>query len=291
MPKQISGSASKSFYSSGHARLISPDRLKAAQMQYENSQQKATEARKKLALGRAAVKELSEKAARSCWTWSLGRCARSNSEIDEKARETLAAAASAAIEDLNKVATKADRSDALTDEEADLVKSPLKKSLESITSIRSSIENKDGDVTAAYASLAKKLNVEIASSNRQARLANEKIALGQISVAISKTKDLEPRLRSVQSYASTEGKNVKAVSEMTDKMSGVIEIASKKASDSKTALDSGDLETGRALAKESKAALSKAHDLVKEIYKELKSLGLDKELAKTDITSNPKING
>lgn len=289
IPKQISGSASKSFNSPDHTRFISQNRLKAAQLQYESSQQKAGEARKKLASSRAAVKELSEKAAKSCWTWSLSRCARAKSEIDEKARETLSAAASAAIEDLNKAAIKADRSDDLTDAEAELVKSPLNRSAETIKSIRRSIENKEGK-TPNYSSLAKRLNVEIASSNRQTQISSEKIALAKLNSAISLTKSLEPRLRRVISSASKEGKNVKAVLDITDQMAGIIETAFKKAGKAGSALDSGDLEAGRAMAKEAKFGLSKSHDLIKEIYKELKSLGLDQELAKTDITSTHNMN-
>ncbi|MEK6959584.1 MAG: hypothetical protein AABX47_00285 [Nanoarchaeota archaeon] len=289
MPKQISGNASKSFNAPGYARLISQDRLKAAQLQYESSQQKASEARKKLATNRAAVKELSEKAAKSCWAWSLSRCARAKSEIDEKARETLSAAASAAIEDLTKAATKADQSDDLTDEEAEQVKSPLNRSAEAITSIRESIENKEGKAP-NYFMLAKQLNIEIASSNRQIQISHEKISIAQLTAAISLTKSLGPRLRSVIFSASKEGKNVKAISDMTDQMAGIIETASKKADEAGSALDSGDLETGRAKSKEAKSRLSRSHDLVKEIYKELKSLGLDKELAKTDLLSNPRLN-
>lgn len=267
------------FFGEDRAREIPPAQLEAARLRYKEAAARALKARADFDSRRTKIKSLQEDAREACakGTNDIKRCEKTRSDISEAVKLSLSSAADTAIESLNKLLLAVERSEHLSDKEADLENEMIEARIEEIRQMKESLSNLTE--VPKINSLAASLKEEIDLAKQTTLLTSERLNNAKLATVIEGTRQLDERLIDILGRAQAAGKDVKDAEMMRAAMQDKIDEAAKAYADAEKLLSQRALGPSRTRHNQAKMAISAAHDQTKAILKELKKAGLEKELS------------
>lgn len=280
--------AFKSYHNSdseARARVVAKGDIEEAHQRFLDSKEKEQAALHTFKQQKEEVKELRKNATETCRDHKESdACKNAKVQTAAKAKESLIHAADSALEAIAKVQTKISESEYLTNEEEASLKAKLDVHSKSIQASKEKLLSLSPNATATEVETeAKTLRTKISNSAKELRVISQLLVSFRMGGIIVKSKQLEARLSAVLEKATKQGKNVQAIDAIVDQFHAQLEASATAHEDARAKLLSGDISGGQARMKDSKAALDKAHALIKAIFQSLKAQGLDQDLQAQDI--------
>jgi len=270
------------------ARIIGKTKLGEAKGRFLDAKEKYSEAKEKYADTGLEFQDAKEKIA-ECKDQNTTECAQLEDEIRAKAKEHLLNIADVIIENLNKIKTKAESSEDLTEEEAAELIEKIDAQIQEIEDIKAKIEAAETkeEITEA----AKELKDKWALLKENAEVHAGRVVNARIGGIIVKSKQLEDKLNKVLERMAEKGIDTSPVESLVTEFNAKIDSAAEhyklavekfeevKATETP---DSEIINEAQEHMKEAHNALQEAQQILKDITSAIKQSGGEEELEESD---------
>ena len=270
------------------ARVIGKTKLGEAKGRFLDAKEKYSEAKEKYADTGLEFQDAKEKIA-ECKDQNTTECAQLEDEIRAKAKEHLLNIADVIIENLNKIKTKAESSEDLTEEEAAELIEKIDAQIQEIEDIKAKIEAAETkeEITEA----AKELKDKWALLKENAEVHAGRVVNARIGGIIVKSKQLEDKLNKVLERMAEKGIDTSPVESLVTEFNAKIDSAAEhyklavekfeevKATETP---DSEIINEAQEHMKEAHNALQEAQQILKDITSAIKQSGGEEELEESD---------
>lgn len=266
------------------ARDIVKEKLENARDKFVNAKEKYGEAKEKYHDARLNFNETKEKLA-ECRGANTTECSQLREKIITQAKEQLLKTADLMIEHLNKLISKIESSEDLTDEEANQSIEKLNAQISEIEAIKAKIEA--AQTKEEIAAAAKELRSKLADLKKTSDVHAGSVVNARIGGIIVKSKQLETKLNSILERMAEKGKNTSAaeplIAEFNAKLNEAIthynlSVEKFKEAKATTPPNTDLIREAQSHLKEAHKSLQDAQKILKDIVKAIKQTGGEEEL-------------
>ena len=270
------------------ARIIGKEKLREAKNRFLNAKEKYSETREKYNSTRLEFQEAKEKLA-ECKDQNTTECAQLEEEIRAKAKEHLLNIADVIIENLNKIKSKAESSEDLTEEDANELIEKIDAQIQEVEDIKAKIEAAETkeEITEA----AKELKEKWALLKENAEVHAGRVVNARIGGIIVKSKQLEDKLNKVLERMAEKGVDTSSVESLITEFNAKIDsaaehykLAVEKFEEAKATETPGSelINEAQGHMKEAHNALQEAQQILKDITSTIKQSGGEEELEESE---------
>ena len=270
------------------ARTIVKEKIENARDKFSDAKEKYSEAKEKYSDARLKFNETKEKLA-ECGDNNSTECAQLREEIIEQAKEQLLKTADLMIEHLNKLISKIESSEDLTDEEANESIEKLNAQISEIEAIKAKIEaaQTKEEITAA----AKELRSKLADLKRSSDVHAGSVVNARIGGIIVKSKQLETKLSNILERMAEQGKNTSEIEPLIADFNAKLDeaithynLSVEKFREAKatTPPNTDLIREAQNHLKEAHKSLQDAQKILKDIVSSIKEAGGEEELEESE---------
>lgn len=270
------------------ARVIVKEKLENARDKFANAKEKYSDAKERYHDARLKFNETKEKLA-ECKDTNSTECAQLRAEIIAKAKEQLLKTADLMIEHLDKLKSKVEASEDLSEEEAKEIIEKIDAQIAEIEAIKVKIET--AATKEEVAAAAKELRSKLASLKKISDVHAGRVVNARIGGIIVKSKQLETKLNSILERMAEKGKNTSAIDPLIADFNAKLNearthynLSIEKFKEAKaTDTPNSDLiNEAQGHMKEAHNALQDAQKILKDIVKAIKDADGGEELEEDD---------